>query len=723
MKKLFLTGTLIAVGLFVAFLAWRERGSKIESGEFKNKNILLITLDTTRADRLPVYGYKKLKTPHLDRLARQSYVFDDAISHVPLTLPAHASILTGMLPIHHGVRDNSGFYVDQSVFTLPEILKANGYRTSAFVSAFVLDSQWQLDQGFDLYYDHFNFDKGNHPAAEAAQRPAEETVTQAIQWLKANNDAPFFSWVHFYDPHEPYDPPEPYKSEYRTDPYDGEIAYMDGAIGKLLNQVSDLQLQHETIVIVTADHGEGLGEHQEDTHALFVYDTTQRVPLIIQLPGKQGARVTALAQHSDLLPTILDLLGIAVPGEVQGKNLIPCMNGQPDSTRVAYIESLYPELHYGWSPLTGLVTNRFKYIDAPRPELYDRVQDPAEIRNLIKEEYKTAQALKGQLKRLVAGSPIQTPEPRRLDQASEERLRALGYIGSGSVAKGRRQIDPKDRIHLARALQAANVEAQAQRYEAALRLLMPVMKEDPEIADAHFTAGVSYLGLNKFEEAIEAFEDSLALRPDHTMSLYNLGYVYELKGEEEAALDCFLRVVQAEPEHFYANAKIAHLYRALNQPEKAGPYFLQMMNRYQQDLAGAGSNAAKSSLHASLGEAYFGAGDLGRAETHIQTAIQLAPATTDLHYNLGSVYEAQGKVDAAMKAYQREIELNAGNYKAFNNLGLLYQRTGQLEQAEECFKQIIQLLPGQRRGYLMLASLYEQMGRAEEAKRLLDQLE
>ena len=695
---------------------------ELKAGAFKDFNVLLITLDTTRADHLPIYGYTGVKTPNLDSLASESYVFEDAVSHVPLTLPAHTSILTGMLPVAHGIRDNAGFFVDQELVTLPEVLKAKGYSTSAFVSAFVLDSRWQLNQGFDLYHDYFSLEEFNQLTPQEAQRSAEETASEAAQWLQNLKDGPFFSWVHFYDPHDPYDPPEPFKTEYSSRLYDGEIAYMDGSIGRLLGAISSSGLEKNTIVIVTADHGEGLGDHQEETHAIFVYDTTQRVPLLIRVPGAAGKRVSGLARHIDLAPTILDLLGIEINHQMQGSSLVPFMNGTVDSGRTAYMESMYAELHFGWSPVRSLVTSRFKYIDSPRPELYDRIQDRAETRNLIILESNHAKILKEKLDEIVARHQ-NASEPQQMDPETEAGLRALGYIGTVTTSQSGRNIDPKDRIHLARNLQVATAHLQKQQYDRAIHLLLAVIEEDPAITDAHFLAAVSYIGLEKYDHAIQELIESLADRPKHLMSLYNLGYAHERKGEDKEALKYFLAVLDQEPLHLYANLKIGHLYRRAGESLKARPYFLNVVNGYQRFLKNTKNVTAKSSLHARVGEAYFGAGNLVEAEKHFRSAIDLTPKNPDLHYNLGSIYEVEGNIAAATQAYLREIELNSENYKAFNNLGLIYQRAGRLHDAAACFERIVDLLPNESRGYLMLASVYREMGRVQEANNMLQKLE
>ena len=297
---------LIAAGIFL----FVKKQSPIAQESYQSFNILLITLDTVRADRLPVYGYKLGQTPNIDRLAKNSSVFEEAYSHVPLTLPSHVSIMTGRLPIAHGVRDNAGFVLNEKEITLAETLKENGYSTGAFVSASVLESRWKINQGFDFYDDHFKTAIAADSLAGEVERKAEETVDISEQWLDDHKGEKFFMWVHLYDPHDPYDPPEPYKSVYGERPYDGEIAYVDAEVGKLLQKLQMLRLFDRTIIVLTSDHGEGLGEHNEPTHGVFLYNTTQHVPLMIYIPGKKGKRITGTIGHIDLAPTILELVGL-----------------------------------------------------------------------------------------------------------------------------------------------------------------------------------------------------------------------------------------------------------------------------------------------------------------------------------------------------------------------------------------------------------------------------
>jgi len=708
-------------GISVLFLQYRKQ---ITPGEFADYNVLFITLDTTRADHLPMYGYDQVKTPSLDRIAATSYVFEDAISHVPLTLPAHTSMLTSMLPISSGMRDNAGFFLDQNVLTLPEVFKTKGYATSAFVSAFVLDSRWQLNQGFDLYYDNFNLEEFKQLNPQDAQRRAEETEAEAEHWLEANKSRRFFSWVHFYDPHEPYDPPEPFKTEYADRPYDGEIAYMDVYVGKLIDKLKSMGVEDKTIVVITGDHGEGLGQHNEANHAMFVYNTTQHIPLLFHVPGGKNRRISGIVRHIDIAPTILDLLGVKPPLSFQGASLVPMMNGKKDTNRVAYSESLYAELHYGWSSLKSITTQQYKYIEAPKPELYDRIQDPGETRNLFQEKPNYAKVLREQLLLIISKyTNVDAQGPQKMDPETEERLRALGYIaGSVRSTEESRKIDPKDKIHLARDLEQASSFTQEQRYQEAVDLLQPILKEDPNMTDAHFIAGVSYTGIKNYDKGIDELLKTLALRPDHTMALYNIGYAYEMKDDSKNALDWYLKVLNYEPKHLYASLKVAHLYRQMNQPEKARPYFLQAMEVYQRFLANTKTDRAKSALNSTIGEIYFGAGEMGPAEEHYKAAIDQTPERSTLHYNLAMIYEAEGNPRGALDEYQKETEVDPKNYKAFNNLGLLYKHAGRLDLAAACFQKVVELLPDDPRGYVMLATTYKDMGRMQEAEAVMKKI-
>ncbi|HSE41023.1 MAG TPA: sulfatase, partial [Acidobacteriota bacterium] len=329
----------------------------IQDASKKNYNVLLITLDTLRADRLGCYGYKEISTPNIDRLAREGTLFLDATTHVPLTLPSHTSIMTGKYPPLHGVHDNGGFYVSKSENTLAEILKHHGFTTAAFVSAYVLDSIWGLNQGFDTYYDKFENDPKEPVNLGAVERKGGDVLKDAITWLDRHKGERFFLWTHFYDPHAPYEPPPEYEQKYPGRPYIGEIAYTDFLVGKLLAHLDSLRLRENTIILLTGDHGESLGEHGESTHAFFIYDATLHVPMILWTPRRElhGNTVAQQVRTIDIFPTILQMTGIRVPEAIKGRSLLHyAVDGKKIEGPYSYAECFYPQYHFGWSRLLSL---------------------------------------------------------------------------------------------------------------------------------------------------------------------------------------------------------------------------------------------------------------------------------------------------------------------------------------------------------------------------------
>jgi choline-sulfatase len=406
--------------------------------------IVIVTLDTTRADRLSPYGLMNAPMPGLERLAREGVVFDQAMSASPLTLPSHCTLFTGLLPPRHAVRDNADSPLAPSVTTMAEILAFGGYRTAAFVAAGVLDADRGLSQGFDVYR--------SAPTAEAAraggrERRGDEVMTEAVDWLAGVGRSPFFLWVHLYDPHRPYDPPEPFRSRH-TDPYVGELAFTDAQIARLLTALDTLKLRNRTIVVVAGDHGESLGDHGERDHGIFVYQSVLRVPLIVRAPDVAPRRIRSVVRLIDVQPTVLELLDIRWP-RGDGVSLLAMMQGrQPPVDLEAYAESLYPR-RFGWSPLRAIRDGRFKFIDAPRPELYDLETDPFEERNMYAERRPQAHLMRGRIDTLDDSNALRTSSSSELPESVRQRLAALGYVGTGNIGPSRlpRALpDPKDCI-------------------------------------------------------------------------------------------------------------------------------------------------------------------------------------------------------------------------------------------------------------------------------------
>jgi choline-sulfatase len=405
------------------------------------RNVLIVTLDTTRADVLTAYGSDKVETPALDRLSREGVVFEEATSPVPLTLPAHASLFTGLLPPHHGVRDNVDSPLGNAYTTLAEVLRENGVRTAAFVSSAVVDGRRGLAQGFDTYSDGQN---GNRNPR--LRRPANVVVDDATRWIARQQTSPFFAWVHLYDAHAPYTLPEPYRTMYEDAPYLGAIAFMDAQLARLLQVLDDRHGAEDTLVVIAADHGESLGDHGEDSHGILLYQSTLRVPMIVRAPGLASKRVSDVVRLVDVMPTVLDLLGLSVPA-MDGVSLVPLMTGQVQHVDLdAYAESLYPR-HFGWGELHALRAGRFKFVSAPQPELYDLETDPAELRNIYRERRDLGVVMNAAVDRMSQSTAV-VNSTAAVDPESVERLAALGYVSQSPVLShaGGTLDDPKDCI-------------------------------------------------------------------------------------------------------------------------------------------------------------------------------------------------------------------------------------------------------------------------------------
>jgi choline-sulfatase len=410
------------------------------------RNVLIVTLDTTRADYLPAYGYTNLETPALDLLAREGTVFEQATTSVPLTLPAHCTIFTGLFPPHHRVRDNADRALADNQITLAEVLHARGMRTGAFVGSVVVGHDRGLAQGFDTY---------SAPSRiglrERNRRPGQLVVDDALAWLERQDARPFFAWIHLYDAHAPYAVPEPYRTMYEEDPYLGALALLDAQVGRVVRALEARHVLDRTLLIVASDHGESLGEHGEDSHGIFVYQSTLRVPLIMRVPGLAPRRVADVTRLADVMPTVLDLLQVSATA-MDGVSLVPLMTGRVKHLDLdAYSESAYPR-RFGWSELYALRAGRYKFIDAPRPELYDLDADPREQHNIFNERSALGSAMAARVDALAKFAPAREPADTAIDGETAAGLSALGYVGHAAavvpVAAARETlaIDPKDCI-------------------------------------------------------------------------------------------------------------------------------------------------------------------------------------------------------------------------------------------------------------------------------------
>ena len=422
---------LLALVLVVGGVTWFLLRPDISQKQVRN--VLLISIDTCRADYLSCYGYWRQTTPNIDKFAEESILFENALTPIPLTLPAHSSMLTGTYPPYHGVHDNLDYQLAESNVTLAEILREHRYTTGAIVSTFILDAQFGVDQGFDSYNDKFEEPIG---LRDDKERRGGEASRFACSYLEEHRDEPFFLFLHYFDPHTAYEPPEPFATTYADDLYTGEIAYADHCIGQVMEKLKSLDLYDSTLIIIVGDHGEGLGEHGEAQHGYYIYQCTARVPFIIRPPGNRNPkRIDNIVSLVDVVPTILSYLGVRVPAHVQGKDLSGYSVGKADSEerRYVYCES-FTATKYGCNPLLGLVSERWKYIETTRAELYNLPKDPLEENNLVEKEAKRARFMRDELRELVAKlvSNVGSDSRVELDEKTRRVFESLGYVGTAA---------------------------------------------------------------------------------------------------------------------------------------------------------------------------------------------------------------------------------------------------------------------------------------------------
>jgi choline-sulfatase len=626
-------------------------------------NVLLVTIDTLRADRVGCYGYARAATPTLDGLAARGVRFATAIAHVPLTAPSHASILTGRTPLGHGMRDNGGFVLPDKVRTLAEDFKAAGYHTAAFVSGFPLNRRFGLDRGFESYDDHLP--RGSDPRRTAyVERTADRTTNAALQWLeRAGKDqapAPWFVWVHYYDPHAPYEAPGSFGLRFAASPYDGEIAFVDEQLGRLLAAVEAKGPRGSTMVLVTADHGESLGEHGEDTHGIFIYDSTLRVPWIMAGPEIDAGRVAStVARGIDIAPTLLDYAGLAARPEMEGRSLRRAAAGEALDDAPAYAESLHAQLQYGWAPLHALRTDRFKLIDAPRAELYDLKADGAETRDRSQEEGARLEALRKELQRIMATT---TPvAAQAIDAETAERLGALGYLGGGApgsapVATGR---DPKDGIRLATRLGRNGMSVARTEPEKAIRELTALLAEDPGMFVALRTRAIAYETAGQYEAAIR---DLRALEKRGALS-----------AEDSVVLGDNLRLA----------GHAAEAVAVLERTAKKNP-------RFAQPWLSLAALAVKQSRMADAASAY-------------EKVLTITPDQAEALRGLGDLALIKGDVEEAATRYARVVEADPADAGALSKLGVTRMRMGRAAEGIALFARAVEREPKNAEALLYLA--------------------
>jgi arylsulfatase A-like enzyme/Flp pilus assembly protein TadD len=646
-------------------------------------NVILITIDTLRADHVSAFGGNRASTPVLDALAAEGARFDHCVSQVPLTLPSHVSILSATYPLYHQVRDNGAFLVPEALTLVSEVLQARGLDTAAFIGAFVLHSKWGLNQGFSTYSDRFDMGRYGKIMLQNEKR-ANEVLGDARRWLEHRPARKrFFAWIHLYDPHSPYSPPPPFAARFPDDPYRGEVEYTDSELGKFINFLKEKKLYENSLIIVAADHGEGLGEHGEMEHGMFLYETTIHVPLIIRAPRPFARRaVTETVQLVDVAPTVLDLLGVPAPTQWQGRSLWPLLAGKADPRfGQAYSETYYPRFHYGWSQLRAFTNRQRKYILAPRDELYDLERDPKEIDDLAGDRQRVD--LRSQLMAFISRfsrGAMGAAGSKRMSVEDQRRLAALGYLsGTVKVNEQAPLADPKDKLAAYTALAKATAQVDEKRWEDAVSGLRRLVEEEPELADAWSLMGNAYLGLRRHQEALGAFRHALALKPDNNFLMLNILKSLAAMGDSEAAASENLRFLKVFPRDAALLEELGYIRLRQSRPDEALAALRQAV---------AIDPAASQSFNLA-GEALMMKKDYNAAEAILRQGIRENPRAKNTHYLLAQVQESLARTDQALELYRQELEINPGKYEAAVNLANYYKQAGRMDEAARYYRMAI----------------------------------
>ena len=650
------------------------------SADFHDLNLLIITIDTLRADHLGIYGYDKIKTPHIDNLGEKGVLFSNAYCHVPLTLPSHCSIFTGTLPLFHGVRDN-GFRLPSFNLTLAEIFKKHGYQTAAFVGAFPLDSRFGLDRGFEVYDDLYG-SKNVVRDLSFIERKAEDVNKKVLAWIDSNNQQKFLLWVHYFDPHAPYEPPPPYNEEYHGREYDGEIAYTDSAIGELLAKLDQLKLIEKTLVILASDHGEGLGDHNEATHGIFVYDSTLRVPLIFYNPKflPRGQIISDQVGLIDLMPTILDLMGLPQGPNMQGRSLSSeIWKGKSLLNQFCYIESVAAMMDRNWAPLQGVRTKEWKYIDAPIPELYDLKNDPEENNNVIEDSQEIAQSMRKILHDMINrhSSPLSSRllETKR-DEETVNKLRALGYISGRTAKIETDRPDPKTMIVVDNLFNEAIIASETGKLEIARQLYEKLLQKQANFIIGYEYAAYNYYKMGRLKEALSLLEKAVQLNLTNPSLLARLGLYYQESERLEESIKILRDLVQKEAD--YAEA------------------------------------------HNYLGVSYFKSGQLMKAVDSFKKAVSLDNNYAMAMNNLGNCFLAQKEYELAEREYQKAISVDDHLASAYNGLGVVYYRQRLVEKALLYWEESLKIDPHQADTLYNLGRAYLRLGRKHKSLQFLE---
>lgn len=692
---------------------------KSTQSDIKGHNVLLITLDTTRADRLGCYGHSTARTPALDGLAARGVLFEDAIAQVPLTLPSHGTILTGRFPREFGIRINNQGAIGDTHPTLATIFKQQGYRTAAFVATFVLDSRFGLSRGFDLYDDNMvNMSMKNQPLEW--EQPANIIADRAIAWLSADKSKPFFAWMHFYDPHDPYTPPEPFPRD-----YNGEIAFMDTQLKRVFDWLDSSGQRERTLVVVVGDHGESFGEHGEEGHGMFLYNTSLHVPMVFAHPAltPKPARVAGTVGAIDTMPTILDLLAIPRPDGLLSTSLAESIRTGRQGSHNVYSESDYVWQTYGWAQQRSFTNERWKFISTAKPELYDRKADPAEKHNLLDTQRENAVELSNKLAEfydhMVAVEADKVPP----SAAATAALETLGYVKGGMLSKDEfltdKAADPKDMLGVVANFKNARKLMKQEKYAEAADLLRSAAEQAPDSLAIHAAHGMALVNAGRYPEALEVLEQkAIKLDAHHQPVLMNIGDAYFMMNQFEKARLAFTVAVDNDPLDPTAHYKLGKTWLKMARPQEAQKEFAEAVRIFPDFpearfefgvlLADANRNpeAMEQYSHAvrlkpddaqaryNYGRLLLIAGDLGAAAEQLSEATRLKPEDGQAWINLGIALLKSGKNSEGKEALNRAAQIPESAIEAHMNLAIAAGRSGDRQGAMKQYEMVLQIAPG-----------------------------
>ncbi len=683
-------------------------GSSIGAADL---SVLLISIDTCRPDHIGCYGYQDIETPNIDAMATRGVRFDRAIGAAPLTLPSHSTIMTGQAPYRHRVRNNGTYQLAEEKTTLAEVLKRERYKTGAIVGAFPLDSRFGLNQGFDHYDDFFPPRKVND-SGDSAERTADDVVNLSIHWLSENKKGRFFLFVHFFDPHWKYEPPEPFRSRYPDRPYDGEISFVDQEIGRLFEALDDFGMKDRTLIVLTGDHGESLGEHGEHTHSVFVYDATIRIPLIVEWPERpsftgagflRGRTVESMVRAVDIAPTVLNLVGITPLDDMEGVSLAPLMAGtETDLGLVNYSESLASLESWGWSEVRSIRTEDWKFISVPREEFYDLRADPDEKVNVLGEYPEEEKRLRALLDEKLQEDRARKSEDKKIeiDEEGRAKLEALGYVtrSKGTTGGTGDLPDPKDKIGLLQQFFDARTRLEAGDLESATNELRELFMKEPNNPEIAKGLGKALMEVDELQEAEEILLRVYQMVPND-LGLQGLFSTLAFKkGDWEGSLVILERILETDPRFENGHTRKGEALLLLGRRDEAIEEYQKELQIYPQS----------PTAYNGLGKVYRKMDRLDEAAKYYKKALECRSDYAEAMYNLGNLYEKLGKIDLALAHFRKSIENDPMLVEAYYNYSLLAKKLGEGQQAFELLQESVRRKPNFAKGYYGLGNLYRE---------------